>query len=243
MKASKFLTLILILFVFTPAVSVIAAVEATPTPQITISSDLKIKELKEKLASRVAELNVLSQKVFKGEIKTISDQKIIFSVGVNEVTANLNDDTAISEIGSDAKKKQIKIDDLKVGQTVYIWGTFNATTSTLMAKSVVVMELPLTLVGKIKSVDKKNFQITVSSLQKGYLIDIDQTTRTLIYDQHQGLTRSGFSKFSEGQLVYVYGFLTITKEGKELLPAERILILAETSSPPPSTTPTPTKAK
>ncbi len=101
------------------------------------------------------------------------------------------------------------------------------------------MELPLALVGRIKNVDKKNFQITVAVLAKDYLVDIDQTTRTSLYDNQKGLSRSGFSKFIEGQLIYVYGFLTITKDGKELLPAGRILILKETT---PST-PTPTQGQ
>ncbi len=243
MKPNKKLLLFSILFLLATMASGIWAADTSPTPQATVSSERKIRELNEKLASRVAELNVLSQKVFKGEIKTISDQKIIFSVGGNEVTANLNDDTTISEIASDFKKKQIKLDDLKVGQTVYVWGTFNATTNTLTAKAAVVMQLPLALVGKIKNIDKKNFQITVLSSTKDYLVDIDQTTRTSLYDRQKGLTRSGFSKFSEGQLIYVYGFLTVTKEGKELLPAGRILILAEAPSPSPSITPTPTNAK
>ncbi|MBI3384713.1 hypothetical protein HY030_00795 [Candidatus Gottesmanbacteria bacterium] len=239
MKPNKTILLSTIFIFFVAITSGIFAAEMTPTP----SSNLKIKELKEKLASRVAELNVLSQRVFKGEIKTLSDQKIIFSAGANEVTASLDDNTALSQIDSDFQKTKIQLDDLKLGQTVYIWGTFNATTNTLTAKAVVAMKLPLGLIGKIKNVDKKNFQITVSSSSKDYLVDIDQTTRTSLYNQAKGLTRSGFSKFSAGQLVYVYGFLTVTKEGKELLPAGRILILAEAPSPTPSLTPTPTKAK
>lgn len=243
MKLNKTLLLPVIFILFVSMTYGINAADITSESKNSPSSELKIKELKEKLASRVAELNIVSQKVFIGEIKTISDQKIIFNVLGNEVTANLNDDTAISEIGSDFKKNTIKLDDLKVNQTVYIWGTFNSTTNTITAKSVLVMELPLALIGRIKNVDKKNYQITIAVSAKDYLVDIDQTTRTSIYDEHKGLSKGGFSKLSENQLVYVYGFLKTTKEGTELLPAERILILYDGQSTSISQTPTPTTAK
>ena len=200
------------------------AVNSDLTKSASSSPDL-IKQLKDKLASRVAELNVLSQKVFWGQVKTLSDQKIIMTAGSNEVNISLNDDTIYSQISSVFKKKTITLDTFKSGQSIFSWGTFNSSTNTLSARAIVINELPLYIVGKINSPDKKNFQFSLSSKDKNYLVDHQVTTSDFSYGLEKGLVKSGFSKFSEGQQVFVVGDLTTDKNGKELLSAQRIIIL------------------
>lgn len=213
----------------------------TPTPTI----EQKIKELKERLASRVAELNVISQKLVKGEIKTLSDQKIIILSNTNEISINLNEESSFYAIGSDGVKKSVKLSDLKTGQTALSFGAYNSSTNTLTSKTIVVEELPTIIVGQIKSVDKKNYQLSVSTKEKDYLIDHEVTTKNFTIGKDDVLVKSGFSKYEEGQIVYVVGDLVTDKSGKELLSAFRIIVIKdapsqiETQSP----TPTPTKAK
>ena len=82
----------------------------------------KIKELKDKLASRVAELNLQTKKMIQGEIKTLSDQKIILTNNNIEINVNLDDDTTLTQQTGDGKKKTIKVDSMKSGQNIFTWG-------------------------------------------------------------------------------------------------------------------------
>jgi predicted RND superfamily exporter protein len=232
-------------YILTTTTDVIAlestASAATPTP----TTEKKIKELKDRLASRVAELNVISQKMIKGEIKTISDSKIILISNGNEININLNDESSFFLFQNTGVKKPIKVDSLKTGQAAISWGAFNSSTSTLSSKTFVVVETPLLITGTIRSVDKKNYQLVVQTTEKEYLIDHDVTTKNYMLAKDDVLAKSGFSKYQEGQTVYVAGDLVTDKNGKDMLLAQRIIILKNTAQEPqnPSPTPTPTGQK
>lgn len=224
-KKNRYLIVFAFLILTLNAPLLIYAAESSPSATPTPTLAVKIKELKDRLASRVAELAILSKKVFKGEIKTLSDQKIIIKEKDQEINIAINDDTGFFEVGNDGKEKRIKLENLKKDQTVIAWGTYNSSTNTLTAKSIVAKSKPFILLGKIKSIDKKNYQLFVTMEDKDYLVDHEITTKDSLYDTTKGLVKAGFSKFLPGQLLYVYGFLTTTKDNKEMLSAQRIIIL------------------
>lgn len=220
MKNNVIYFLLLSIFIMLSANTVLAQ---TSTPSAT--REQEIKELKDKLATKVAELKITSQKVFLGTIKTLSDQKIILTTDTQEININLDENTSLQQEDKTGSKKNIKISQLAQGQTLLALGTFNKDSSELLAKNIVARDLATTIVGAVKSVDKKNYQLMVLSNGKEILVDHQTTTKDFLYEEGKNLQKIGFSKFSEGQTVYVYGFMTKDKDGKEMLSAERIIIL------------------
>lgn len=210
--------------------------------QTTASGELKIQELKEKLASRVAELNTVSQRLIKGEIKTLSDEKIVLMQNGSEININISEESSFYKLETNGAKKTVKIADLKTGQTVYSPGSYNTATNSLITKTINVVEFPTIIAGVVKNVDKKNYQLMVSAKDKEYLIDHDVATKNFLLDPEGKMQRSGFSKYAEGQTVFVLGDMVTDKSGKDLLSAFRIIIL-KNPLVQPSPTPTPTKSK
>lgn len=252
MKRNNFaflLTICLTLLLAQP--TFIKAVSSTPTTTITNKPTViptqaegeglgdKIKELKDKLASRVAELNVVSQKIITGTIKTLSDEKIILSADEAEINAEINEETVIYELGRDYKKSELKLDSLKTGEQVVTWGGFNSETNTINTKNVYRLPDDLSFVGKIKGIDKRNFQVTVTDTENtDYMIDVELDTKVNQYDASKGLLKIGFSKLVEGQFVYVLAEPSSAE--KNLVSGKTIVVIFEPTS---ISTPTPTKSE
>ena len=186
----------------------------------------KIKELKDKLASRVAELNLQTKKMIQGEIKTLSDQKIILTNNNIEINVNLDDDTTLTQQTGDGKKKTIKVDSMKSGQNIFTWGSFNSGTNVMTASNITVVDMPAIIIGRIKSIDSKNYQLIVTEGNKDILVDHNFSTKDLILNKDYNTAKGGFSKFAEKQLVYVFGYNTTDKNDKPMLSAQRIIILS-----------------
>ena len=237
MKYKIVITVLLMLF----SASYTYGTESTSSDSATPSSDFKIQELKDKLASRVAELALVSQKVLSGEIKTLSDEKIIIVNDNRETDLNLKDDTAFLEILRDYATAKIKLDNLKTGQKILSYGAFNSTTNSLNAQFVVFLNETLKITGKIKNVDSENYQLTVSSNGTDVLIDHLTTTKDYLLDKNNKFVRSGFSKFENNQLVYAVGAFDEDKNKNKLFSAVRIIILPDTTVS--SSTPSPTPVK
>lgn len=249
MKKNKFILFLLVLALFASRLLPVVAIDSTTfatsaSPSTTIRNQ-QIKELKEKIATKVAELKILAPKVLLGEIKTLSDQKIIITVQETDINIELSDDTSFSQVNQDGNKKDIKVGQLKVGQKIIVWGTYNKEAQTMTATGVVARDLAQVLTGQITSIDKKNYQFTMSN-KSGvlpYTFDINPPTKISLLGTDSKLTKIGFSKLAVGQTVYIYGFVgEKTKDGQTLLSAKRIIVLsspAPTSSP--TVTPTPTK--
>lgn len=235
--------ILIIVIILSLKIDFVQALEGTPS---VTSRNQQIKELKEKIATKVAELKILAPKVLLGEIKTLSDQKIIITVQETDVNIELSDDTSFSYVSEDGNKKDIKVGQLKVGQKIIVWGTFNKEAQTMTATGVVARDLAKVLTGQIASIDKKNYQFTVSD-KSGvlpYTFDINPPTKINILGDDNKLTKIGFSKLAVGQTVYIYGFVGEKTDNKTLLSAKRIIVLsspAPTPSPTPTISPTPEK--
>jgi len=248
MKKIAILSLLIISVLFINT-GLAKALESTPSGTVTPATvrSSQISELKEPSATKVAELKILAPQVIIGTIKTLSDQKIVLTVNQEDLSIDITEDTTLSQFDQDQNKKSLKIGDLKTGQKIVVWGTLNKETNTMTADTVVARDFPLTFVGQIKSVDKKNYQFIVANEGKDipYLFDVNPPTRISLLANDNNSTKTGFSKLIEGQTVYVYGFIgDKTKDGQTLLSAKRIIVLSQPeATPTPSLTPTPTPKK
>lgn len=225
----------------------VKAAVATPSGTVTPTSvrSEQITQLKDRIATKVAELKILAPQVVVGTIKTLSDQKIVMTVNDEDLSIDISDDTTLLQFDQDQNKKTLKIAGLETGQKILVWGNLNKETNIMTADTVVARDFPLVFVGQIKSVDKKNYQFLVSSDGKDlpYLFDVNPPTKIAVLANDNSTAKIGFSKLLSGQIVYVYGFVgDKTKTGQVLLSAKRIIVLSQPEvTPTPSATPTPTK--
>jgi hypothetical protein len=165
--------------------------------------ETEIKDFKDKIASKVAELEKKDQRAFTGFI--VKNEKTQITLKTEDKT-NLQvkiDDilTKIYKI-SGATKKEIQIEDLTKDDYIIVTGPINDTVIT--ANEIYVDERYLVKVGRVTEVNKTDYSLKVMTAEKEeYLLDIETQTRQLMLNiKTLEFEKAGFSKIKEGDLVH-----------------------------------------
>jgi len=250
----KLLLIILSLLFLFPA-SPVLAVTPTPTPAkvspsaavkegISKKLDEQINELKEKIASRVSELNLVEKRGMIGVVTDISGNKIT----IKDVADNVRfvDVDEITKFSS-ASNKSFGLSDIKKGVRLNVLGLYNKQSKRILARFVSTTVDPTFVSGSISDLDKTNFFITVITPdQKQIRIDVQTSTKISSYDKTNDLTKIGFSKLSIGDRITVIGYAD--KKIVNQIVGDRVIDFLDLpknpkikiSQPQPSETPTPT---
>jgi len=93
----------------------------THTPPAKEESLEKIRKLKERVATKVAELKEKAKKAYFGEIKNISDSIIFLTTKKGEVRIKVDETTKIFSIGVGGREN-ITLKDLKEGESIVAFG-------------------------------------------------------------------------------------------------------------------------
>ncbi len=242
------LLFILATFYLMLATPVLAA-KASPTPTATTSGQTlgderreQIKELRERVATRVAELRAQTRKAFVGTIKSISGNNLTLTTKQGDKIVLTNEETIFLKMGAGGKKS-IKFADLVVGQEVAAFGQVDTNNGQMTAKVIVAKVLPLNINGKVMAVDVSAGTITVQTPKNGsYIVDIENFTKIMTWEKAKGLVKSGLSKIKVNDRVHVNGTVPTKTGGINRLTANRILVLPGqatgiTGSPKPSASP------
>lgn len=215
----------------TPTVSTSPSKTPTTTPQSPTTEKLneQISDLKERIASRVAQLKLVERRGIVGTVTDITDTQITLT----DVLGN----TRFADVDELTKFYPLKqstsfgISDIKKGSRFGVLGLYNKQSRRILARFVNEMNIPKTIRGIIASVDAKNYSfIVVSEESRQTIVDVENTTKTSSYTKSAGLVKSGFSKISEKQNVIVTGF-TDSKDKNKII-ASRILLFPETEPNP-----------
>lgn len=208
----------------------------------------KVDELKDKVASRVAELKLVEKRGTIGIVESASDTQIT----VND----LNDKARIIDVDeftkfSSAETDSFGISDLKKGSKISAVGLYNKESQRLLARFVNEIDIPLFLYGVVSGKNEDEFSITLSTEDgTNYTVDIEKITKTFAY-QDAELEASGFTKIKTLENAIVLGYLD-PKE-KDRITAARIIIfpglpknpkiqiVEESPAPSPTKKPNPTK--
>lgn len=200
---------------------------ATPSGK-TLSEERQkqLKELRENLATIAAEQREKAKKAWSGEIKAISGKNISLTTKQGEKTVATDDDTLFFRISAGGRKS-IQLSDLVVGEKVVALGQVDAGTRQMTAKVIYARVYPLNINGKVTAVDTEEGTLTVQTPARGtFKVDVEVTTKILIWTKAEGLTKGGLSKIKVGDRVHVNGLTpTKPKEGENRLTANRILVL------------------
>ena len=227
----------------------------SPTPQvIPLNEKLnnQINDLKERIASRVAQLKLVERRGIIGTVTDISNTQITLS--------DLKDETRFVDVDeltkfSSSSSKDFGISDIGKETKLGILGLYNRESKRLLARFIEVVSTPKFYHGVITSVNDKNFTLTISLTDnKQVTTDIENTTKTFLFTKANGLTKSGFSKIEMSTRILVVGFPD--KKDKDKIIATRVILFPElpknpaisavsapTKEPTPTEEPTPTGGK
>lgn len=192
----KFLIALVTFFSFLLLAKFIGAQDAT--------SESQIEEFKEKIASKVAQLNKDQiNKALSGYISEIKkDSFVITYLSGEKYTISLDEIiTKIYQIKGN-QISELKFSDLKEKDFVIVSGIFNG--DTINANYVYRDEPFLVLTGKIVEVNKQDYSLKVLTDEKEtYLLDIETyTTQSMLNIKTLDIEKIGFSKIKEGDTVH-----------------------------------------
>lgn len=200
-----------------------AATTPTPAPTTKETLDKKLSEqinnLKEKIASRVSELNLVEKRGMIGVITEVSGNKLTLTDVYGKTRfADVDEITKFSS----GSNKTFGLSDLKKGTRVTVLGLYNKQSKRILARFIATTVDPVFLSGAISSLDEENFQATITTPDgKQHKVDVQTSTKTFTVDEENSLAKSGFSKLQIGNRVTVVGFPD--KTDSSLLVANRFI--------------------
>lgn len=231
----------------TPSISPDASITASPSgtqnTELMKKIDQQINTLISKIASRVAQLNLVEKRGIVGTVLQTSGTEIQLTDSQNNI--RFVDVDELTKFSS-SSAKDIGISDLTKGTLVGVLGNYNKESKRILARFVDVVTFPQTFSGIVDSVDNKNYQFNITTIdQKTKLIDVENVTKTSSYTSADGTSKAGFSKIQTDERVYIVGFPDKTDPNKII--ASRIILFPDfsqkSSSSSADSSPTPTKKK
>lgn len=231
MKKSFFIIVLFLILITGVSKNIYAAV-ATPTPVTTpTQGDIQqIDDLKNRIASRVAQLNLVEK---KGIIGTVTDATNT-QITLNDVNGNIrfiDVDELTKFSNSNASGTSFGISDINRGMTLGILGLYNKQSRRILARQVDVLTMTKIFIGVVSSVDSKNFNFyIVSEDNKQTFIDVEAVTKTYSYSTGTDLVSAGFSKIKVDESVIVIGFPD--KNNPTHIIASRVLLFPDVPKSP-----------
>lgn len=214
----------------------------TPTPKTQAPSSAsekktealsdQISDLKEKIASRVAQLDLVEKRGIVGNATEIEDTQLTLTdiygktrfVDVDEITEFTSEDD--SSFG---------ISDIETGMTISVLGLYNKQSERILARFIETVTLPTFINGKISSINEDDFTIIVTNASdETYTVNVESSTASREY-AGEDFVRSGFSQLEEDQTVFVTGFADV--DDTNLITATRLLVFSPTGPEDPDPTP------
>lgn len=220
-----FTSFVLLSFVFCLMTTQIFAATPTPRPsQNQISSDSaeleKIQKIKDIVAKKVTELNLVEKRGIIGTLKEVSGMQLT----ITDIKGNIRH-FEVDELTkfSFSTKTTVGISDLEKGSMYSFVGLYNKETQKLLVRDVDSVDtIPVYFEGAISDVDSDNYQLSVVN-ERGEKkkVDIQNSTKTSLASTDGNLTKSGFSKLEVNERVLAIGFWD--KKDKDLLSTLRII--------------------
>mgnify|MGYP001791461611 CR=1 FL=1 len=224
-----------------PSKAVIATVSANVSEKISN----QINQLKDKIASRVSELNLVEKRGIIGTVTDTTSSKITIVDNTN--TTKQVDVDEITKFSSSTTKGTFGLSDITKGTKVSVLGLYNKQTKKILARFVRTSVDPVFITGAISETDPKNIMLTLKNADnKAIKIDVVPSTKILSYSKDAAASKVLFLGLSIGDRVVVIGYPD--KKDSNLVVATRIVILPDLPKDPkiditiPSPTATPTTA-
>ena len=170
----------------------------TPTPEKSLLND-QIQILKDKIATKVAEISKSNKQVLVGTVQTTDEAGFsILSKGTTVKALIDSDMTTYENIIDPSKKitlKNIKKDAYVLLDGVMLGNEFSVKTVYLQLQYEIIA-------GTIKNIDSKQYLVDViTSDQETITIDIEKSTVQRKIDSQLSIVKAGFSDYAVGDRI------------------------------------------
>lgn len=238
---------IAIILLSLPSRAVIAATAtpaATPKTSTASATTKKIEDLKDRLATKVAELRQTSRRAIHGTVKSTSLTSFVVETKTKDVKIEMLDEIKVIQYLK-GKRTMLTTEDIAKGDVVSVFGEHDATLDLLKATVVFIHgPVPTRVSGTVSARDDQEFTLTITTPQnQTYTIDIEKATKAFAWDRaKKEIVKSGFSKIAVGATLHIVGFPVPKKDNR--MSADRILDLGNLAAPVDQmvpSTPTPTE--
>lgn len=201
MKSKIAITIITLAFVTSCSFVIAQTNSPVSSPSSTII-DENVKALKDKIATKVAELQKQNKKVVAGLIlkkekdsMELKSEENIYKVAVDDTL------TKIYSIVNNSQK-EMKFEDLVKNDFVIVAGA--SVENSVNANYIYKDQLYIVGSGKITEVNKNDYSIKMITTEKDeYILDFESTTKQLILDiKTLNIDSAGFSKIREGDIIH-----------------------------------------
>mgnify|MGYP001124504865 CR=1 FL=1 len=204
MKKKIFLKLTFLFFLFLIFCNffIFASDKITNDPAKKVS-EKEVKILKEKIASKVAQLRQENLQALSGKIIDIKNNEIEIK-DYNDQRKIVNIDDLLTKYYSikNNQKKEISFSNLKRGDYIIVSGIY--TDKGINADIIFVDEKYLVDFGKVVEINKNEYWLKISTLtNENIYIDIETFTKQwLLNIKTLEIEKIGFSKIKEGDMIH-----------------------------------------
>lgn len=230
-------------FAQTSSPSATPKVKVSPTEEsMTDNLNKQINDLKDKIASRVAELRLVDKRGIIGIVTDVKDTQIILK-DPQEKTRIVDIDE-ITKFSSPSAKSTFGISDISKGSTISVIGLYNKQSRRILGRFISSTTMPVFISGTVTNVNQTDFTVSViDENSTTTIVDIEKITKTNSYTKEDEITKSGFSKLIPGDRVVITGYPQ--QNAKNRITGLRILQLPEAPRDPqvtgaPTRVPSPT---
>lgn len=226
LKINIIIFLVVILWGLTSLNSYGQTTAATPT--ISSNEQKDIQSLKDKIATKVAELREKNNKAISGFIQSISNNTLKIKTSNND-QYNVKIDSQLTKfyqiVGS--QKKEINFEQIKKGSYIIATGLIND--KTIDANIIYIDELFELGSGKVTEVNRTEYFIRVMTLEKDNVtLDTETFTKQqMVNIKTLNLERVGFSKIKEGDTIHYAIQVTGQEKEPNRFAAQKIVIIPQ----------------
>lgn len=235
MKKFIFITLFFLLFTRVFAVESINSPTATVTPV----KNQQVEDLKERIATKVAQLSQSERRAIYGTIKTITISTLTIETANKDIKIELTDDIKVFQMLK-GKRTALTTEDVTKGDIVSVFGEWDTAVEVLKAKVIFIHntnDATQRVFGIITETKKSDFTIIMNTKDgTPYVVDFEVGTKTSVWTKEKGIEKGGFSKLIPGDTILIVGTPVPKKENR--ISALRILNIGNLSGEIPTPTPT-----
>jgi len=211
-------------YALTPTVAPSPSTTATSAESLDNKLNQQINQLKEKIASRVSELNLVEKRGIIGTVSQVSGNQVTMTD--YEGRTRFIDVDEITKFSSPNANGTFGLSDLTKGVKISVLGLYNKQSKRILARFINSTVDPLFLDGVVSTIDTTNFGLTmISEDQKQIKVDVGTSTKISAYNKDVGLSKYGFSKINTGDKISIIGFPD--KKDSTLFVASRIIIFPD----------------
>lgn len=208
------------------AVKSYAITSSSPTPTSESAIQQQLDELKDRIASRVAQLKLVERRGVVGTVTDVSDTQITLK-DIHGNTRFVDVDELTKFVGNTKSGGTFGISDINKGDDLAVMGLYNKQSRRILARVVETNTNPKVAEGYIATLDSANFVANIATDKGDQVpVEFETTTKTFSFTKSGGkLIKSGFSKLVQGELIFVIGFPD--KTVKNQINADRIIALPD----------------